>query len=61
MTFTKFANWIEHDGVYAVYCNYHIFFFKGIAAQYFNKVIHNEKDVPESFLSFLIDKEIIYG
>lgn len=59
MTFTKFVNWIERDGVYAVYCNYHIYFFKGIAAQYFNNVIWNRADVPKSFLTFLIEKEIL--
>lgn len=50
----------EKKGQYAVYVQYHLYFFSDISARFFEKILQGKWDeVPEDFIEFLKTKKII--
>lgn len=58
---SRFTSFIEKDRVYAVYCNFNLYFFKGITYKWFKNIIESEKieDIDNTFIKYLLDNEII--
>ena len=58
---TRFVNYKEKNNIYAVYCNFNLYFFKGITYKWFKDIIEtkNIKEIDKDFIKFLLDKEII--
>jgi len=58
---TKQTVWKEKNGIYAVYCNYHLTFLKGNSAYYFTKILNGStEDVPTDFIAYLAKKGIVH-
>lgn len=57
---SRFTSYIDKKDVYAVYCNFNLYFFKNETFKMFKKIINNDtKDIDNEFIKFLLDKEII--
>ena len=57
---SRFTSYIDKKDVYAVYCNFNLYFFKNETFKMFKKIINNDtKDIDNEFINFLLDKEII--
>lgn len=53
-------SYIEKNGIFAVYGNYNLYFFKDISAKLFKMVIENRySTVPNDFREYLIKKQIL--
>lgn len=59
---TRYVSYIEKNEIYAVYCNFNLYFFKGQTYNWFKSIIKKEKDlnIDKTFIEYLIEKEIIY-
>ncbi len=57
---SRFTSYIDKKDVYAVHCNFNLYFFKNETFKMFKKIINNDtKDIDNEFIKFLLDKEII--
>ncbi len=58
---TRYTSYIEKNNIYAVYCNFNLYFFKNDTYNWFKSIIDKEnKKIDNEFINFLLDKEIIY-
>ena len=58
---SRYTSYIEKNNIYAVYCNFNLYFFKGETYQMFHKVLENnpKNKINKEFIDFLIEKEIL--
>ena len=57
---SRYVSYIEKDNIYAVYCNFNLYFFKGDTYKWFKDIIlGRNKKIDKEFLDFLLKKEII--
>ena len=51
--------YLKKEDCYAIYVQYNLYFLQGEAAKLFTKVLEGKSDVPQSYLSFLEEKQIL--
>ncbi len=51
--------YLKKENFYAIYVQYNLYFLQGRAAQLFTKVLEQEKNIPQSYLTFLEEKHIL--
>ena len=58
---SRYVSYLEKNSVYSVYCNFNLYFFKGITYTWFKRIINNEdiQNIDKEFIDFLLKKEII--
>ena len=58
---SRYVSYLEKNNVYSVYCNFNLYFFKGITYTWFKKIIDKEnmQNIDNEFIDFLLKKEII--
>ena len=58
---TRFVSYKEKNNIYAVYCNFNLYFFKGEPFKWFQDLIEskNIESIDKTFIKYLLDKEII--
>lgn len=58
---SRYTSYIEKNNIYAVYCNFNLYFFKGKTYQMFKKVLENnpKNRIDKDFIQFLREKEIL--
>ena len=58
---SRFVSYIEKNNVYAVYCNFKLFFFKKITHKWFKQIINNTNidKINDEFINYLLKNEII--
>lgn len=52
-------SYLKKEDCYVIYVQYNLYFLQGMAARLFTKVLEKEKDVPQSYLNFLEEKNIL--
>lgn len=59
---SRYVSFIEKNEAYALYCNFNLYFFKGITYKWFKMILNNEdlSVIDSTFIDYLISKEIIY-
>lgn len=59
---SRYTSFMKKDNIYAVYCNFNLYFFKGDTYKWFDEIVssHNIDKIDKEFLNFLLDKEIIF-
>lgn len=59
---SRYVSYIEKNEVYAVYCNFNLYFFKGQTYKWFKSILKNEYilTIDRTFIDYLVEKEIIY-
>ena len=58
---TRYVSYIEKNNIYAVYCNFNLYFFKGDTYKWFKDFLEfkNIENINKEFIKYLLDKEII--
>lgn len=59
---SRYVSYLNKKEVYAVYCNFNLYFFKGITYKWFTSILKRENiyDIDPTFIDYLLEKEIIY-
>lgn len=52
-------SYLKKENCYVIYVQYNLYFLKGKAAQLFTKVLQQEENIPQSYLTFLKEKHIL--
>ena len=52
-------SYLKKEDCYAIYVQYNLYFLQGEAAKLFTKVLEGKRDVPQSYLRFLEEKQIL--
>ena len=59
---SRYVSVIEKNEVYALYCNFNLYFFKGITYKWLKLILNNDNtsEIDTTFIDYLVSKEIIY-